>query len=143
MCKPGEISFSSLIPYTKLYANFNKTNVVNPQTYLLMCVLVAGQFRLFSLCLRTFNRSFSVTWSRALQIAWNKRKFLHVKKSSIPTGFFLYTNMAPIHCFVQKYGHRDVMWKRSIIRNWFQFSRGRLNKVRMCRQILGDVISTS
>ena len=29
--------------------------------------------------------------------------------------FFWYTSMATqIHCFVHKYGHRDVMWKRSI-----------------------------
>ena len=89
----------------KLHANFNKTNVVNSQTHLLMCALVAGLFRPFSLCLRTFYRSLSVTWSVALQIAWNKRKFLHVKKSSIFRFFctqtwrrfiVLYTNMATV-----------------------------------------------
>ena len=36
----------------------------------------------------------SVTWSAALQIAWNKRKPLTCEKSSIPTRCFLYTNMA-------------------------------------------------
>ena len=40
------------------------------------------------------DRSFSVTLSTASQIAWNKRKGLTCEKSTIPTGFFLYTNMA-------------------------------------------------
>ena len=38
------------------------------------------------------NSSFSVTWSAALQIAWNKKSFT-CEKSSILTGFFFYTNM--------------------------------------------------
>ena len=39
-------------------------------------------------------RSFSVMWSTALQIAWNKRKFQHVKRVQFPQDFFLYTNIA-------------------------------------------------
>ena len=39
-------------------------------------------------------RSFLVTWSAALQIAWNKKKVLTCENSSIPTEFFWYTNMA-------------------------------------------------
>ena len=61
------------------------------------------------------NRSFSVTWSAPLQIAWNKRKkILTCEKSSIPTGCFCTQTWPPIHRFVHKYGCRDVMWKRSI-----------------------------
>ena len=51
-------------------------------------------------------RSFSVTWSAALQIPWNKRKFSHVKRVQFPLDFFahkhgrrfivLYTNMAAV-----------------------------------------------
>ena len=61
------------------------------------------------------NRSFSVTWSAPLQIAWNKRKkILTCEKSLIPTGCFCTQTWPPIHRFVHKYGCRDVMWKRSI-----------------------------
>ena len=66
------------------------------------------------------NRSFSVTLSAALQIAWNKRKFLHVKRVQFPQDFFTQT-WPPIHCFVHKYGRRNVMWKRSTV---FNFSWG-------------------
>ena len=55
-----------------------------------------------------FNRLFSVTWLAAIQISWNKRKFLHNKtqKSSAPPGF---------HWFIHQYGHHDVMWKQSLV----------------------------
>ena len=52
------------------------------------------------------NKSFSVTWSAALQIAWNKWKFLHVKRVQFPQDFFVHkhgrrfiilcTNMAAV-----------------------------------------------
>ena len=51
-------------------------------------------------------RSFSLTWSAAMQISWNKRRFLH-EKGSNPHRIFLvqqhgrcfivlYTNMAAV-----------------------------------------------
>ena len=51
------------------------------------------------------SRAFSVWWSAALQIAWKKNKVLTCEKSSWP----------PIHCFVHKYGGRDVNRRRSIV----------------------------
>ena len=39
-----------------------------------------------------------------------QKKVLTCQKSSIPTGFFVCTQTwPPIHCFVHKYGRRDVM----------------------------------
>ena len=54
-------------------------------------------------------RSFSVTWSAALQIAWNKGKSQHVKGVQFPQDFLCTQTWPPIHCFVHKYGRRDVM----------------------------------
>ena len=34
-----------------------------------------------------------------MQIYWNKRKFLHTKKSLTPTGLVWYTNMAAVSLF--------------------------------------------
>ena len=46
------------------------------------------------------NRSFSLTWPAAMQIYWNKRKFLHKKRSSLtPTGLVWYTKMAAVSLF--------------------------------------------
>ena len=61
-------------------------------------------------------RSFLVTWSAALQIAWNK-KSLTCEKSSIPTGYiyFLYTNMA-----VAKSCENDLLATEMEIVNYFQ-----------------------
>ena len=52
--------------------------------------------------------------SRGQQIAWNKRKFQHVKRVQFPQDFFCTQTWPPIHCFVHTYGCRDVMWKWSI-----------------------------
>ena len=54
------------------------------------------------------NKSFSFTWSAALQIAWNKRKFYF-------NNMWKKFNSHRIF-FINKYDRRDVMWKRSITR---------------------------
>ena len=38
-----------------------------------------------------------------------------MQRVQFPRGFFCTQTWLPIHCFVHKYGCRDVMWKRSII----------------------------
>ena len=55
-----------------------------------------------------FNRSFSVTWSAALQIAWNKRKF---NSHSI---FFVHKHGSRFIVLYIYIWPRDVMWKQSI-----------------------------
>ena len=45
---------------------------------------------------RTEHRVFSLTWPASMQIYWNKRKRLHKKKSSTPTGLVWDTNMAAV-----------------------------------------------
>ena len=57
---------------------------------------------------------FSHVVSSYAKIAWHKRKFYHVKRVQFPQDFFYTQTWPPIHCFVHKYGRRDVMWKRSI-----------------------------
>ena len=58
---------------------------------------------------------FSLTWPTSMQIYWNKRKRLHKKRSSTPTGLSWYTNMVAVSLFWEhQYGRRDVMCKRSI-----------------------------
>ena len=44
-------------------------------------------------------RVFSLTWPASMQIYWNKRKRLHKKKSSTPTGLVWDTNMAAVSLF--------------------------------------------
>ena len=41
-------------------------------------------------------RAFSLTWRASMLIYWNKRKRLHKKKSSTPTGLVWDTNMAAV-----------------------------------------------
>ena len=78
------------------------------------------------------NKSFSVTWSAALQIAWNKRKFLHVKRVQFPQDFFvhkhgrrfiiLYTNMAavtscendPFPSVTKDGGYGNTKWNKQL-----------------------------
>ena len=43
--------------------------------------------------------AFSLTWLAFMQIYWNKRKRLHKKKVSTPTGLVWYTNMAAVSLF--------------------------------------------
>ena len=38
-----------------------------------------------------------------------------MKRVQFPQDFFCTQTWPPIHCFVHKYGCRDVMWKRSIV----------------------------
>ena len=38
-----------------------------------------------------------------------------MKRVQFPQDFFCTQTWPPIHCFVHKYGRRDVMWKRSIV----------------------------
>ena len=42
------------------------------------------------------------------------KKVLTCEKSLTSTGFFCTQTWPPIHCFVHKYGRRDVMWKRTM-----------------------------
>ena len=48
---------------------------------------------------RNSCRVFSLTWPASIQIFWNKRKRLHMKKSSTPTGLVWDTNMAAVSLF--------------------------------------------
>ena len=48
---------------------------------------------------RNSCRVCSLTWPASIQIFWNKRKRLHKKKSSTPTGLVWDTNMAPVSLF--------------------------------------------
>ena len=41
-------------------------------------------------------RSFSLTWSAAMQISWNKRRFLHEKSFQSPQHFLGTFNMAAV-----------------------------------------------
>ena len=61
-------------------------------------------------------RSFSPTciWWAAMQISWNKRKFLLEKRVQSPKDFFYTSTWPPFFCFVHQYGRRDVMWQRSV-----------------------------
>ena len=61
-------------------------------------------------------RSFSLTciWWAAMQISWNKRKFLLEKRVQSPKDFFYTSTWPPFFCFVHQYGRRDVMWQRSV-----------------------------
>ena len=45
------------------------------------------------------NSVFSLTWPASMQIYWNKRKRLHKKKSSTPTGLVWDINMAVVSLF--------------------------------------------
>ena len=45
-----------------------------------------------------------------------------MKRVQFPQDF-LYTNMPPIHCFVHKYGRRDVMFKRSTKHEYAKMSQ--------------------
>ena len=61
-------------------------------------------------------RSFSLTciWWAAMQISWNKRKFLLEKRVQSPKDFFYTSTWPPFFCFVHQYGRRDVLWQRSV-----------------------------
>ena len=41
-----------------------------------------------------------------------------MKRVQFPQDFFCTQTWPPSHCFVHKYGRRDVMWKRSIVIQW-------------------------
>ena len=60
-------------------------------------------------------RAFSVTWSAAMQKLLGIKGSFNMWKEFNSHRIFFYTQTwPPIHCFVHKYGRRDVMWKRSI-----------------------------
>ena len=44
-------------------------------------------------------RVFSLTWPAAMQIYWNKRKFLHKKRVQLPQDWFGRPIWPPFHCF--------------------------------------------
>ena len=54
-------------------------------------------------------RSFSLTWSVAMQISWNKGRFLHEKSFQSPQDFLGTPTWPLFHCFIHQYGRRDVM----------------------------------
>ena len=59
----------------------------------------------------TTGRSFSLLWPATMQIAWNKRTFLH-DKSPIPKRFFWYTNIAAIlFCIWPPWSHVKTIYK--------------------------------
>ena len=50
-------------------------------------------------CVLRVYRSFSLTWPAAMQIYWNKRKFLHKKRVLLPQDWFGIPKWPPFHCF--------------------------------------------
>ena len=45
------------------------------------------------------NRVFSLTWPASMQIYWNKRKRLHMKRVLLPQDWFGTPTWPPFHCF--------------------------------------------
>lgn len=74
-----------------------------------------------------FNRLFSVAWLAAVQISWNKKKFLHEKtqKSLTSPGLFRVHNMAAVSLF---YTPIWLPWRhvKTIFRGWL-LNTGSLN----------------
>ena len=60
-------------------------------------------------------RAFSLTWPADMQIYWNKRKPLHMKRIQLPQDVLVHQHGCRFIVLEHQYGRRDVMWKRSIL----------------------------
>ena len=45
------------------------------------------------------NRAFSLAWPASMQIYWNKRKCLHLKRVQLPQDWLGTPTWPPFHCF--------------------------------------------
>ena len=61
-------------------------------------------------------KAFSLTLPASMLIYWNKRKYLHEKRVQLPEDSWVHQHGRRFIVLEHRYGRRDVMWKRSIIK---------------------------